>query len=390
MRCTPEWRGAAGGLPRRIGLVAAWVATQAVAAAIACPFCGPVGRPLAERRDAADRVAVAEADGAAGRNAAGLVVQSFRIRQPIRGAVDVNGMATARVDGPVRGTAILFGSSGADDTGTAWEGIAADEPLLAHVAAAPTLSRPPAERLAWYAARLEHPDRGIAEDAFAEFARAPFAQVLEIAEAFRVDDLVAWVADPGIDQRRRGFYGLVLGIVATRSTRPEERARCVAALGRAIGEPGHDLRGGFDGLLGGLLVAEGVRGLEQFDTLGLLAADTRAGDARHALAALRFARESLGDRIPAEAVAAATARLLANPAVAADAAVDLARYRHWGVCEQVAGLWQAIGRDDPLVRRAVAGYLAACPLPAARHWLDRLRAADPAAVEEALRAADLR
>jgi hypothetical protein len=73
--------------------------------------------------------------------------------------------------------------------------------------------------------------------------------------------------------------------------------------------------------------------------------------------------------------------------VAADAAVDLARYQDWSAIEAVAGLWGSLGRDDPLVRRAVAGYLAACPLPAARDRLDRLRAADPAGVGAALEAA---
>lgn len=57
---------------------------------------------------------------------------------------------------------------------------------------------------------------------------------------------------------------------------------------------------------------------------------------------------------------AAAARLLANPAVAADAAVDLARWQHWASVDDVAALWERLGADDPLVRRAVAGYLTAC------------------------------
>ena len=43
--------------------------------AVACPFCGPVGRSLAERRDAADSVLVADAAGDATRAADGLLVQ---------------------------------------------------------------------------------------------------------------------------------------------------------------------------------------------------------------------------------------------------------------------------------------------------------------------------
>ena len=193
--------------------------------------------------------------------------------------------------------------------------------------------------------------------------------------------------EPAIDERRRGFYGLAMGIVAAAARDPAARARHVAALERAIEAPANDLRAGFDGLLAGLVVAEGAQALEWMEARGLVEATTRAGDARHTLAVLRFAAENLGDTVPRESVAAATARLLANPAVAADAAVDLARYQDWSAIETVAGLWDRLGRDDPLVRRAVAGYLAACPLPAAQGHLDRLRATDPAGVRAALEAA---
>ena len=136
-----------------------------------------------------------------------------------------------------------------------------------------------------------------------------------------------------------------------------------------------DGRAGFDGILAGLLVAQGGEGLENLRSRGLFAANTRPVDARHALAALRFAWESLADRLPRDLVATATADLLLNPAVAADCAIDLARYGRWNDVDRVAALWETLGRDDPLVRRAVAGYLAACPLDAARRQRERLAAA---------------
>jgi len=37
----------------------------------------------------------------------------------------------------------------------------------------------------------------------------------------------------------------------------------------------------------------------------------------------------------------------------------------------------ALGRDDPLVRRAVAGYLTACPLASAKRHAAAIAAADP-------------
>ncbi len=350
------------------------VVAGGAATAAACPFCDVVTRPLAERRDAAAIVAVGEAAGAAEAQA-GVVRQPFLVRSLLRGdAVAVDDTVAARVAGPVAGTAVLFG-----DAGGGFEGVAADETLLGYLAAAPASEAAAAGRLEWFARWLEHPDRAIAEDAFAEFGLAPFEAVAAAADSLDAKKLMAWVEEPAIDQRRRGFYGLALGIVARRAAAAgdaEQAGRCTLAIERALLSEGSDLRAGYDGLLGGLLVARGEAALPWLREHGLLAADTRAGDARHTLAALRFAWEYLAEAIPRAKVAAAAAGLLANPAVAADAAVDLARWQHWASVERVAALWDRLGDDDPLVRRAVAGYLSACPLAVAAQHAATIAAAD--------------
>ena len=352
----------------------------------ACPFCGAVGDSLAMKRDTADFAAVGEAEGAATAGPDGFLVQTFRIDQVLRGRPPTGTTTTiARVDGPVSGTALLFGS--ASGASLRWSASGANETLLGYAAAAPATSLPAAERLRWFARWLEHPEPAIAADAFMEFGLAPFEAVCGAADAFDTTRLAAWIDEPGIDSRRRGFYGLATGIVAANSIDAATRHRLSAALEAAIDAPVDDFRAGFDGLLAGLLVANGVAGLDAIERRGLFAPTARPLDQRHLLAALRFARESLAATIPHDRVAACTARLLASPAVAADAAVDLARYGAWTHIDDVARLWETLGRDDPLVRRAVAGYLAACPLPVARSYLDRLRAADPAWLDAALEAA---
>jgi hypothetical protein len=50
-----------------------------------------------------------------------------------------------------------------------------------------------------------------------------------------------WVAEPGIDQRRRGFFGLAPEIVARRaaeSGHDAEATACLAALERALAATG--------------------------------------------------------------------------------------------------------------------------------------------------------
>ena len=364
----------------------ACVAWSAAATAVACPFCGVVGRSLADRRDTAQAFAVGEAAAPPANDAAGFAAQRFRIDQVLRGDENMVGtVVSARVEGPVAGTALLF-SAGDPER---WTAIPANEPVLGHAVAAPPMSAPEAERLRWFARRLEHPEAAIAADAFTEFGLAPFEAVRAAADAFDPRLLRGWLLEPAIDQRRRGFYGLALGIVASRSADPVEAAACRDALRRAIEAPADDFRAGFDGLLAGLLVAEGPRGLDWLEGRGLFGRSARPVDQRHLLSALRFAWESLADSIPRHRVEAATAKLLSSPVVAADATIDLARYRSWEAVDDVARLWDELGADDPLVRRAVAGYLSACPQPAAREQLDRIRRTSPVLLEQAIKAATL-
>ena len=379
-------------------LVAATSAASTTSRADACPFCGVIGQSLSQRRDAADQVAVGEAEGIAAEDATGVLSQRFHVHQMLRGRADAQGTSVSgRVSGQVRGTAILFYTRtdeedrGADKSGELgqgrWLAVSADEALLGYVATAPAVSEPAAKRLEWFAAKLEHPQPQIAEDAFVEFGTAPLAAVQVAAGAIVADRLRQWVVEPAIDPRRRGFYGLALGIVASQT--PDQKEACIRSLHGAIESPADDFRAGFDGVMAGLLVADGEQGLRFLEQRGLFGTEARAVDQRHLLAGLRFAWESLADSIPRDRIAEATAKLLARRVVAADATIDLARYRAWQAVDDVAQLWNTLGPDDPLVRRAVAGYLTACPLPAAQAHLEKIGQRDPALLSQALEAATL-
>jgi len=373
------------------------MAASAATPTSACPFCGTVGQSLAQRRDAAAVVAVAEAEDTTAADRSGVLSQQFRIDQLLRDpghASVVGATVPARVAGPIAGTAVLFGTGRAatpeaPDAGHSWVAVAADETLLGYTMAAPAITLPADERLRWFAARLEHPDPAIAADAFTEFGLSPFTAVRAGAAALNPDRLRAWVSEPGIDARRRGLYGLLLGVAAATADDPAVSRACIDALHRAVEAPADDFRAGFDGVLAGVLVAEGEAGLDFLEQRGLFDRQARALDQRHLLAALRFAGESLTKEITRERIVAATAALLASPAVAADATVDLARYRAWETMAEVSRLWDTLGSDDPVVRRAVAGYLTACPLPTARQELERIGRQNPSVLKQALDAAAL-
>jgi len=365
------------------------VLTTGPAVLQACPFCGAVSQPLASRRDAAAGVAVGEADGPASLQSDGSLEQPFVLHQRLAGSRTVRSgdRVNAAVAAPVRGTAAVFLARQPGPAGGGHTALEADEALLGYLAMAPASDDPAAERLRWFARRLEHSNPSIAEDAFAEFGQAPFEAVRDAADALPAAKLRVWVVDPGITQQRRGFYGLALGLVA--AGRPDEREACLRALHDTIDQPADDFRAGFDGILAGVLVADGDAGLDALIAKGLLAPSARPVEKRQMLAVLRFAWESLSDEIPRAHVAAATARLVASPVTAAEATVDLARYCWWDAVDEVAMLWTTLGDDDPLVRRAVAGYLTACPTPQAADHIATIRSRDPERFEQALQAAQL-
>ena len=106
------------------------------------------------------------------------------------------------------------------------------------------------------------------------------------------------------------------------------------------------------------------------------------GDVRHAIVALRFYQE-FGRDIPLERLSEALARVLARPEFAAMAITDLARWNDWKSLPRISRLYEDPAYVDPAIRRAIVGYLLACPAPEARTELLRLRSRDPAGVAEA-------
>jgi hypothetical protein len=180
-----------------------------------------------------------------------------------------------------------------------------------------------------------------------------------------------------VPQSRKGFYGLAIALSASESQR-DSTARFLRGL---IMAPADDFRGGFDGVLGGYLLLDGQRGLDLIESRYLADPAAADGDVRHALTALRFYHE-FGRAIPAERLAGAAARLLSRDEFAEAAITDLARWQAWDLLEQVVAVY---GREasGARARRAVVGYLLACPGEQGKTALALLRSRDPQGVAAA-------
>jgi hypothetical protein len=279
------------------------------------------------------------------------------------------------------GTLLLIFGTGPRDAAPealAWHAVAVNETSYGYFARSPAAGAKGAERLKYFARFLEHPDGVVAEDAYLEFAHAPFEDVAAVADALPGERMRRWVVDPGVPPHRKGFYGLALGLARD----PAARRANAELLRTLILEPQDDFRAGFDGILGGYLLIEGQRGLELVDSRYLANREAADGDVRHALSALRFYSE-YGQAIPAERLNAAVRHLLARPDFAEAAVIDLARGKDWDAVDEIAGLYTQPQFAQSAIRRAIVGYLLACPGAGAVEALKRLREADPKGVAEA-------
>jgi hypothetical protein len=146
--------------------------------------------------------------------------------------------------------------------------------------------------------------------------------------------------------------------------------------------PEDDFRAGFDGLLGGYLLLRGAAGLELIESRYLANPKAADGDVRHAIIALRF-YEEFGRDIRRGRLSAALAQVLARPEFAAIVITDLARWNDWDSLARISRLYDEAAYSDAAIRRAIVGYLLACPKPAAGAELARLRSNDPAGVAAA-------
>jgi hypothetical protein len=359
----------------------------AVPWARACPFCNAMKPTLAQQREAAQAAFIGEAlDTPSGERPGS---QSFKVHRALKGLDRIAaGPFRLATDVPIKegSLALLVGTVPAEKSSTTgnrqlttnitdlqWTATLLDEAAVAYVVSAPDLRQPSAKRLAFFSRFLEHRNPLIADDAYQEFAHATYDQTAEAADSLSQSQLRRWFADAQVPPQRKGLYALILGLAKDKADREANhkllRARIVANES--------DFRAGFDGILAGYLLLGGGSALEEIESRYLTDPKAADGDVRSALKALRFYHD-YGHDIPPDRIAAAEERVLARPEFAAEAITDLARWQDWRIVEHVAALYERKEDSDPFVRRAIVGYLKACPEPAAATALDHLRQRDPA------------
>ncbi len=110
------------------------------------------------------------------------------------------------------------------------------------------------DRLMYFLPFFEHEDPLVSNDAFEEFAEAPYEVIVPLKDKLPREDILKWLADPKTPVDRIGFYGLLAGLCG----HPED----AEILEKKIVILDADFRKGIDGIMTGYLLLRGEDGLK--------------------------------------------------------------------------------------------------------------------------------
>ena len=391
----------------------------------ACPFCAVESQTLTEEIEGADVVVFAKlvkeattttfSDEDFGVGDADSGNATFEIVEVLRGAEVLAGMKEVDVvyfGEPRPGK--LFMLSGLGAAPIDWTTpLPLSDAAVEHIRKLSGVAPSGADRLAYFQDLFEHEDPLLAQDAYDEFARAPYAEVQALGPRMDHDRLVAWIADPEVSPSRRRLYLTMLGVCGSEADVPfleeliasdyeakrpfvEQMVFTGMALGGPIGLPTWielvklDERGkklGLDAMIACYLILRGPEGLDLIDERFLSNPKSEYTHVYSTIMALRFHGEE-SDVVPRERLLASVRLLLENRDFADQVIPDLARWEDWSVLDRLVKLFKD-SETNAFIRQPVVTYLTvASEQPdevgeRASIALKELEALDPDAVQRA-------
>ncbi len=394
-------------------LAATLTLSLAVAPVLSCPFCSAPSLTLAEQLAQADAAVLVQwAEGTKPtETSAGTTV--YEIKQIVRnhkGALKVGERITLpRYRASKVGD--LFMLMGSKGTAIEWGSpLEVSEASFNYIAQAPAPETPTAKRLAYYLKFLEYPDPLVANDAYGEFANAPYEDIAQLSDTMPREKLRKWVTSPETPATRLGLYGLLIGLCGDKDD--------AQAIEKRIVEETEDFRLGIDGLMSGYLLLTGNDGLEVIEKTKLKDSSVPFSETYAAMQALRFMWKYAEGRIEPERLRESMRILLERPELADLVIADLARWNDWGVQDRLMTLYRrthepAKKTDDgeevqdpyniPSIKRAIVRYMLVSSkdvpeeavagketeLPThvvkGREYVEELRKLDPKTVQQAER-----
>ncbi len=332
-----------------------------------CPFCPPASPTLSERLAQSDAVAltrwVKSTPANLDNNTKGDT--TLEVVSVLKNFLEIlNPKTTIIIPEPLSGQAgdlfLIFGTAETrDSTGLTWE---TPQPIseigFHYLKQAPAPETASEIRLKYFLKFLEYSDPILATDAYYEFSKAEYADLVLIKQSFKNDRLRKWLDDPKTLAPRLGLYGLMLGLCGDASD--------AELLKQKILDDADKTRLGIDGIIGGYLLLTGERGLELLERTKLKDPKAPLADVHATMTAFRFLWQYDQGTIEKPRLRAAVRLLLDRQEVADLAIADLARWKDWSVQDRLMELYQAGDPGNPLgeiaIRHAVIRYMIASTL----------------------------
>jgi hypothetical protein len=361
-------------------LVAVGSLTTAVYRAVACPFCSAVSLTFGEEINNSQVAVIAKLTAApppaTDANSLDVAKAKFEIIKVLKGE-DVLGKerkleAVYFGDSAVGSTFLILGI---DPPNINWSTpIALSERGVEYVTRGMELPKEGADRLFFFQDYLEDKDETLARDAYDEFAKAPYPDVLGLAPRMQHDKLIGWVKSTEIPVSRRRLYLTMLG--AARN--PDD----VPVFEEMIKSKDRQTKGALDALVAAYLTLKGPDGMPLVEDLFLKNQDAEYTDTYATIMALRFhgTEEKI---IPRERLLVGLRMMLDRPQLADLVIPDLARWEDWSVVDRLVELFKKSDEESSWVRVPVINYLRACPLPDAKVKIDELAKIDPESIKRA-------
>ena len=347
----------------------------ATGTAIACPFCSAPSLTLSEQAAQSDVVLLAAwKSGSKGLpdEPGSKATTTFEIRKALKGPFKAGETVTLAGYQPAE-VGELYLLTGINSDLVQWDiPTAFTEKAFDYVVKAPPPQTadgekiPARERLDYYIPFLEAPDQVIANDAYGEFANAPYEEIVAVKEHLNAKELREWVLDPETPPARLGLYGLLLGLSGDQQD--------AQAMEKLIAKPTSDFRIGLDGVMSGYLLLTEEPGLKLVRELKLenefivnaKGDPIKDGEGEKvpvpfsetyaAMQAVRFMWDYGNGRIGPDPLRETMRVLLERPELADLAIADLARWQDWAIMERLFKLYDAEAYQIPGIKRSIIRY----------------------------------
>lgn len=233
----------------------------------------------------------------------------------------------------------------------------------------PNTAREQSQYLRYFLPHLEHSHPEIADSAFAKIAAAPYQALRELSAELKPDQLLAWIDNPRIAQKHGSLYITLLGVCGGE----DEQALIKKWIDEGWERQNTDH-------LGALLTAYAE--LNGEETIGFIEKsylqnrDRKLGELIAAINTLRVHGQADGKVSRSRIMASFHLLLRERPALLEMIVEDCARWKEWSIAPTLMEIYAS--ERQPWNNAMIMKYLAACPLPAAKRFVESVSATNQA------------